>query len=114
MVLWSALISMVGIVGLPSSCSYYVARWPDRRATLAAFFSRIALRQALVMTVISGAVMWWLHARLRLPSPLAMEYVTWAGGTAIALYGTCYVQGLGGFEALQCDPLDSRDPACWC
>jgi O-antigen/teichoic acid export membrane protein len=97
-VLWSALISMVGIVGLPSSCSYYVACWPDRRATLAAFFSQIALRQALVMTVIGGAVMWWLHARLRLPSPLAIEYVTWAGGTAIALYGTCYVQGLGSFR----------------
>jgi O-antigen/teichoic acid export membrane protein len=97
-VLWSALISMVGIVGLPSSCSYYVARWPDRRATLATFFSRIALRQALVMTVISGAVMWWLHVRLRLPSPLVMEYVTWAGGTAVALYGTCYVQGLGDFR----------------
>lgn len=95
-VLWSALISMVAIVGLPSSCSYYVARWPDRRATLATFFSRIALRQALVMTVISGAVMWCLHLRLRLPSPLAIEYVTWAGGTAIALYGASYVQGLGG------------------
>lgn len=97
-VLWSALINMVGLIGLPSSCAYHVARWANRRATLAVLFSRFALQQAFVMTVVSAAVMWWLHLRLRLPAPLAIEYMTWAAVTAIALYGTCFVQGLGDFK----------------
>ena len=96
-VLWSGLINVIGIIGLPSSCSYHVARWPDRRATLAVLFRRTALRQAAVMTALSGAILWWLHLRLTLPPLLVIEYSTWAAGTGLVLYGACYAQGLGEF-----------------
>jgi O-antigen/teichoic acid export membrane protein len=96
-VLWSALINMVGIVGLPSSCAYHVARWPDRRAPLAALFRRIAARQAFAMTVASAGILWWLHFWLHLPLLLTVEYTTGAAGTAIALYGASYAQGLADF-----------------
>ena len=88
---------MVGALGLPSACTYYVAHWPERSATLAAYFRRTAVRQAFAMTAISGLILWWLHYRLRLPTILTIEYTSAAAGTAIALYGTCFVQGLGDF-----------------
>jgi O-antigen/teichoic acid export membrane protein len=96
-VLWTAAIYMLGNLGLASSCSYYVARWPDRRPALAAWFKSLALRQAIAMTVASGGLLWWLHVSLRLPSLLAIEYTTWAAGATISLYATCYAQGLGDF-----------------
>lgn len=95
--LWSALISMVGSLGLLSSCSYHVAIWPDRRLALAAWLRRVGARQATVMTVTSAAVMWWLHLRLHLAPLLMIEYMTWAGASVITVYGTCYAQGLGDF-----------------
>lgn len=96
-VLWTAIIYMLGNLGLPSSCSYYVARWPNRRASLAIWFRRTALRQAIAMTGASGAILWWLHFRLHLPPLLAIEYTTWAAPATITLYATCYAQGLGDF-----------------
>ena len=88
---------MVGMLGLPSACCYYVAHWPGRGTTLAVYFRRAAVRQAFVMTAVSGLILWWLHYRLRLPTILTIEYTSAAAGTAIALYGTCFVQGLGDF-----------------
>ena len=88
---------MVGMLGLPSACCYYVAHWPGRSTTLAVYFRRAAVRQAFVMTAVSGLILWWLHYRLRLPTILTIEYTSAAAGTAIALYGTCFVQGLGDF-----------------
>ena len=96
-VLWSALISMVGSVGLLSSCSYYVARWPNRRAALAGWLRRIAAWQAIAMTAVSIAILWVLQLRLNLPPLLTIEYTTWAAATVITLYGTCYAQGSGDF-----------------
>ena len=95
--LWSGLISMVGMLGLPSACCYYVAHWPERSTTLAAYFQRVAIRQAVVMIAVSVPVLWWLHYRLRLPTILTIEYTSAAAGTAIALYGTCFLQGQGDF-----------------
>jgi O-antigen/teichoic acid export membrane protein len=95
--LWPGLISMVGMLGLPSACCYYVAHWPARSITLAAHFRRAAARQAVVMTAVSALFLWWLHYRLRLQAILTIEYTVSAAGTAIALYGTCFVQGLGDF-----------------
>ena len=95
--LWPGLIGMVGALGLPSACTYYVAHWPERSTTLAAYFRRAAVRQAVVMTAVSGLFLWWLYNRLRLPTILTIEYTSAAAGTAIALYGTCFVQGLGDF-----------------
>ena len=95
--LWSGLIGMAGSFGLSSSCSYYVALWPDRRAALALWLRRIAARQVISMTVVSIAVMSWLHLRLHLTPALAMEYSTWAGAGALTLYGTCLVQGTRSF-----------------
>ena len=40
--LWSAIINVVGILGLPSAFTYYTARWPDRREALVGFFLRAA------------------------------------------------------------------------
>jgi O-antigen/teichoic acid export membrane protein len=96
-VLWSAIIGMVGSLGMLSSCSYHVARWPDRRPALAAWLRRIAVWQATTTTIVSAAVMWWLHERFRLSPVLTAEYTTWAGASVMTLYGTCYVQGLGSF-----------------
>ena len=96
--LWSAVISMVGNLGLPSSCSYHVARWPDRRAVLADWYRRVALRQAFAMTVVSGLILWWLRLSLHLPPLLTIEYVTWAAGATISLYAACYTQGLADFS----------------
>jgi O-antigen/teichoic acid export membrane protein len=96
-VLWSALIHMVGSLGVPSSCTYHAARWVDRRTALAVWLSRIAARQAIAMTAVSAAILWWLHFRLRLPPLLTIEYTTWAATATITLYGSCYAQGLGDF-----------------
>jgi O-antigen/teichoic acid export membrane protein len=96
-VLWSALISMVGSLGLLSSCSYHVAIWPDRRSALAAWVRRIAARQAIAMTIVSAAIMWWLHIRLRVAPILTIEYTTWAGFAVITVYGVSYLRGLGDF-----------------
>ena len=96
-VLWSALIYMVGSLGLPSSCTYHVARWPDRRAALVIWFRQIAARQAVAMTAVSAIVLWWFRFRLHLPALLTIEYTTWAAAATVILYATCYVQGLGDF-----------------
>jgi O-antigen/teichoic acid export membrane protein len=96
-VLWSALIHLVGSLGLQSSCSYYAARWPDRRAGLAAWAWRAAAWQAAAMTVASVFVLGWLTLRLRLPPPLAAEFATWAAAGTITLYGVTYAQGCGDF-----------------
>jgi len=96
-VLWSALIYMIGSLGLPSSCSYHVARWPDRRPALTTWLRRIAIRQAIAMTAVSAAMLFGLQIRLRIAPLLTIEYTTWAAAATITLYGTCYVQGLGAF-----------------
>jgi O-antigen/teichoic acid export membrane protein len=96
-VLWSALIYMVGSLGLPSSCSYHVARWPDRRPALTTWLRGIAIRQAIAMTAVSAAILFWLEIRLRIAPLLTIEYATWAATATLTLYGTCYVQGLGAF-----------------
>jgi O-antigen/teichoic acid export membrane protein len=96
-VLWTALIYMVGSLGLPSSCSYYVARWPNVRTALATWFRRIAIRQAIGMTIVSIAILGWLNFRLRLGSLLIVEYTTWPAAATISLYAACYAQGLGDF-----------------
>ncbi len=96
--LWSALISLIGGLGLQSSCSYHVAKWPERRGALAAWVTRIAVRQAVAATMVSSAVLWWLYARIGLAPLLTFEYMTWAAAAIAALYGTCYMQGLGNFK----------------
>jgi antigen flippase len=95
--LWSAAIHVVGSLGLQSSCSYHMACWPGRRAALATWFGRVAARQAIVMTAVSAATMWWLHTRLGLAPPLAIEYTTWPAAGTITLYGATYAQGSGDF-----------------
>ncbi len=50
------------------------------------------------MTVVSAALLTWLHFRLHLAAILTFEYMTWAPAATITLYGTCYVQGLGDFR----------------
>jgi O-antigen/teichoic acid export membrane protein len=95
--LWSALIGMVGSFGLSSSCSYYVALWPNRRLALAVWLRRMAAKQTIFMTLVSIPVMSWLHIRLHLMPALAVEYTTWAGAAALTLYGTCFVQGTRSF-----------------
>jgi O-antigen/teichoic acid export membrane protein len=97
-ILWTAMIHMLGSLGLLSSCSYHVARWPERRPALCRWFSCLAARQAVGMTVVSAALLTWLHFRLHLAPVLTIEYMTWAGAATITLYGTCYVQGLGDFR----------------
>jgi O-antigen/teichoic acid export membrane protein len=96
-VLWSALISMVGSLGMLSSCSYHVACWPGRRSALAGWLRRIAAWQVAITTIISAAVLSWLHVRFGLAPVLTDEYTTWAGASVMTLYGTCYAQGLGNF-----------------
>jgi len=97
MALWSLLIHIAGSLGLHSSCSYHVARWPDRRAVLAGWFRRIAARQAIAMTAVSIGVLWWLHVHLRIGTLLTIEYTTWAAGATIGLYGVTYAQGTRDF-----------------
>ena len=96
--LWSAIINVVGILGLPSAFTYYAARWPDRREALVAFFLRAAAWQAVAATVVSAALLWWLRLRLHLPAVLTAEYVTWAAGAEIGLYGMCFAQGVQNFR----------------
>ena len=96
-VLWAAVIHTVGSLGLHSSCSYHLARWPDRRAVLVTWLKRIAARQAIAMTAVSTIILWWLHLRLRLTPLLTIEYMTWAAAATITLYGTAYAQGSGDF-----------------
>jgi O-antigen/teichoic acid export membrane protein len=96
--LWSAVINVVGILGLPSACTYYAARWPERRAALVRFFTRAAAGQALAATAVSAALLWWLRVRLHLPAILTVEYMTWAAGAEIGLYGMCYAQGISNFR----------------
>ncbi len=95
--LWSAVIHTVGSLGLQSSCSYHLARWPDTRGTLVAWLRRIAARQAIAMTAVSAAILWWLHIRLRLAPLLMIEYTTWSAAATITLYGTTYAQGSDDF-----------------
>jgi antigen flippase len=96
--LWSGIIHMVGSLGLQSSCSYYLARWPHRQTALVAWFRRVAARQAIGMTVVSFIILWWLHIRLGLGTLLTIEYMTWAAAGTIALYGTVYAQGSFNFS----------------
>jgi O-antigen/teichoic acid export membrane protein len=96
-ILWTALIQTVGSLGLLSSCSYYVARWPGRRAAVVTWLRRIAVRQAIAMTAVSMGILWWLHLHLAIAPLLTIEFVTWAAAATIGLYGACYVQGLGDF-----------------
>jgi O-antigen/teichoic acid export membrane protein len=97
-ILWSGLVNVVMMAGLPSACCYYIARWPERRSALARYFRRASLGQAAVMTVLSGFIFWWLYLRLHLEASLCVEFTTWAAGSAIAVYGMCLVQGLEDFR----------------
>lgn len=105
--LWSLLIQTAGSLGLHSSCSYYLARWPDRQAALATWFRRVAARQAIAMTAVSVAILWWLHVRLRIGTFLTAEYATWAAGATIALYGVMYAQGSFDFSRFNATRLIS-------
>jgi O-antigen/teichoic acid export membrane protein len=91
--LWASLINVLGLLGLPSACTYYVARWPHRREALVNFFMRSAAWQAAAVSVLSGMFLWWLHLRLHLPSLLTIEYMSWAAGSGISLYGASVAQG---------------------
>jgi O-antigen/teichoic acid export membrane protein len=97
-ILWTALINVIGMLGIPSACIYYVAHWPQRRDALAAYFRRTMVWQGLAMTVASGLVLWWLHHRLHLSTILTWEYVSWTAGANVGLYAMAYVQGLGSFR----------------
>jgi O-antigen/teichoic acid export membrane protein len=97
-VLWSGVVGLAGSLGLPSSCSYFVACWPGRRTALARWFIRIAARQAVAMTAASVVLFWWLHLRLGLGVPLAVEYMTWPAAGTFALYGAVYAQGSRDFS----------------
>jgi O-antigen/teichoic acid export membrane protein len=96
--LWTGFIQTIGSLGLLSSCSYHVARWPHRRKALLAWLRRISIRQSAGMVVVSACVLWLLHIRLGLPGLVAVEFTVWAPVTTITLYGACYVQGLGDFK----------------
>ena len=96
--LWSGLIYSLGTLGLPKSLSYHLALWPDRRWALTSWLKRVAIRQAIVLTVISAAIFWWLYAHFHLPPLLAFEYITWAAAGTVYLYGNCYSQGLSKFS----------------
>ncbi len=96
-VLWSAVIGMLGCLGMPSSLSYYVASWPDRRAATVSWCRRVAAWQSLAMTVVSGAVFLWLGRRLELAPLLTVEYTTWAAAATMTLFTACYLQGLRDF-----------------
>jgi O-antigen/teichoic acid export membrane protein len=96
--LWSAFIQTAGSLGLLSSCSYYVARWPDRRAAFAVWLTGISARQAAAMTVASSVVLGWLRVHHGLPALLTTEFVIWPAATMMTLYGACYMQGLGDFK----------------
>jgi O-antigen/teichoic acid export membrane protein len=96
--IWTAFIQTAGSLGLLSSCSYYVARWPERRAAFVAWFTRISVWQATAMAAVSSGVLWWLHLHLRLPGALAAEFIIWPAATTATLYGACYLQGLGDFS----------------
>lgn len=96
--LWAALISVIGMLGVPSACTYYVAHWPERRDALAAFFHRVMVWQSLAMTAASALLLWWLHRRLHLPTMLTYEYASWAAGANVVLYAVCYLQGQGDFK----------------
>jgi O-antigen/teichoic acid export membrane protein len=96
--LWMAFIQTAGSLGMLSSCSYYVARWPDRRAAFAVWLTKISMNQAVVITGISALVLWWLHLHSQLPVLLIAEFLTWPAATMVTLYGACFVQGLGDFR----------------
>jgi O-antigen/teichoic acid export membrane protein len=96
--LWTAFIQTAGSLGLLSSCSYYAARWPDRRPAFAVWLAGISARQAAGMTVVSASVLWWLHFHLTLPDPLSSEFMIWPAATMVTLYGACYMQGAGDFR----------------
>jgi len=98
--LWSAVIHVVGSTGLTSSFSYHVAHWPGRRAALATWLRRVAARQAVAMIAASAGVLWWLQRRLGLPGLLTAEYTTWAAGATIALYGAAHAQGCQDFARM--------------
>lgn len=104
-ILWSGLVNVIAMAGLPSACCYYVARWPRRQSALARYFRRASIGQAAAMTVVSGFIFWWLYLRLHLESSLCAEFTTWAAGSAIAVYGMCLVQGLGDFRRFNINRL---------
>jgi O-antigen/teichoic acid export membrane protein len=95
--LWTAFIQTAGSLGLSSACSYYVARWPGRRAAFIAWLTRVSAWQAAGMLAVSAAVLWWLHVHLHLPALLAAEFTIWPVVSTALLYGACYAQGLGDF-----------------
>jgi O-antigen/teichoic acid export membrane protein len=97
-ILWTALINVVGMLGVPSAAVYYAAHRPERRDAMAAWFRRTMAWQSLAMTGASGLVLAWLHTRLHLPAALTLEYVTWTAGANVALYAMAYEQGLGHFH----------------
>lgn len=97
MALWSLLIQTAGSLGLHSSCSYHLARWPHRRAALVTWFKRIAAVQAVAMTAVSIAVLWWFHLRRGVGTLLTVEYTSWAAAATIGLYGVMYAQGSSDF-----------------
>src|ERR1017187_8861821 len=95
--LWSAVMTIAGSCGLQSSCAYYAARWPDRRAAILLWCGRVAALQTVAMTAVSAALMWWLHLRFAVGPILAWEYSTWPAVATITLYGVCYAQGIRNF-----------------
>ncbi|HCU95352.1 MAG TPA: hypothetical protein DHU96_22635 [Actinobacteria bacterium] len=96
--LWSGLIHVVGTYGLQSSCSYHLARWPDRRTALVTWLGRIAIRQVLTMTAVSAAFLYWLRVRLHLTPVLTIESTTWPAAMTLVAYGASCAQGMADFR----------------
>ncbi len=97
LMLWSALVHLVGSLGMQLSCSYHLALWPERRPALTAWIAKIAARQAIFMSAVSAGIMWWLHLRIHLPMLLMTECATWAAAMTLTLYGAYHAQGSHNF-----------------
>jgi O-antigen/teichoic acid export membrane protein len=95
--LWPTLIYTVGSLGMQSSCSYYFARWPARRGAVLGWLRRRMMLQSVAMTAASVVILGILRLDLRLSTPLAAEFSTWAATAAITLYGASCAQGSSDF-----------------
>lgn len=97
-VLWAGYIHLLGSLGMQSACTYYVARLGDRRAALARWFRRVAIWQAVAMSLVSAVVFGSMLGILRAPPLLALEYIAWPSAATLTLYGACLAQGTGNFR----------------
>jgi O-antigen/teichoic acid export membrane protein len=101
LVLVPAILQQLGTLGLPLATTYFIASDRSKESAVLRAIRNPAIAQVLALTIIQGAVLWFLVAgdpnRVRLAAAASLLLIA---GSVADMYGKAILQGQGRFTAL--------------